>query len=656
MSMDRNISYEEKSIQTKRLGFALPDCIEYSRFGLWLKDTVIRAKSSANQQHETWAVYIGILSLNLVIAIMNSMVESHGISPLLLAILGCLIGLFQLSTYSDLRSSKSSYCFYIIFAIVTYQFPSQDFMIYKFSLAFLLLLISPKFIKDKRFLMIPILVYLLLDYLQHYSAFEISMKLIIFSLLMCFGGQLYHIEVQQSQIKKIQKSLQKSKFCASKSPINSIISSVNHSIELLKPFLETPKISDVMILLMHILKVIEKNPNIYSPSLEQITKNMDIEDKMFIEQNTYTIPPFDVTDLSPSTPTTREVIYGVAELSVILKKIGRDWNFNPLLIHSCTAGGALYTCAEYTFRYYNFHEVFSIHPKISINFFKAVESKYLPNPYHNSAHGADVMASFLYLCNPIISSITCVELLSCIIACLGHDTGHPGTNNRFLVQTKHDLALHYNDSSVLENMHARELFVLLMDENCNILKNIGDFWVVRKIVIEMILSTDMAKHFDIVGSTKAKQKTIAQRMENAGERLEVYKLLIKASDISHTAKETSLHERWCRLVIEEFFMQGYKEKELGLQVSMYCDRDTTDICKSQAGFIRNIAMPLFEEISRLLQWSEIDEICLNHIRENLNFWDKTRGIRRDSTTYDIDLEGFRAALRRVTLPKLRNFT
>ena len=655
MSMDIKISSEDKSIPIKRFQFALPDHLLYSRSLLWIRDTVTIAKHTVNRQRKTWTVYFGVLSLNLVVALRYSMRENHGYSPFFLALLGFFIGLVQLSTYLDLDNSRPSYCYYLILLIVSSPLPAQDSMLYKFSFSLLLLLISPKFVKKEKSLIISIIVYLVSEYLQYYKIYEVVMKLIIFSLLMCFVDQRYYIETQQSKIHKIKESLKENNACDSNSPINSIISSINHSMELLKEFSDTPEVSEAMISMLHILKVLEKNPNIYSPSLKRITKNMDIEDKIFIEQNTYTIPHFDISDLTPSKPIIQELVYGVSELSGILNKIGKDWNFNPFLVHSCTAGAALYTCAEYTFRYYNFHEAFSIPPKTSINFFRAMESKYLPNPYHNSMHGADVMASFLFLCEPVFTSITCIELLSCLVACLGHDIGHPGTNNRFLVQTKHDLALQYNDSSVLENMHARDLFSLLIDENCNILKNIGDYWIVRKIIIEMILSTDMAKHFDIVGSNKAKQKTIAQRMEVAGERLEVYKLFIKASDIAHTAKETDLHERWCKLVIEEFFTQGDREKELGLQVSMYCDRANTDICKSQVGFIKNIAMPLFEEISRLVQWSKIDEVCLSHIRENIAFWNKGHLVGRNSTIFDFDFAAFRAASRRVTLPKVRYF-
>ncbi len=48
-----------------------------------------------------------------------------------------------------------------------------------------------------------------------------------------------------------------------------------------------------------------------------------------------------------------------------------------------------------------------------------------------------------------------------ILAGLAHDVGHPGVNNPFLILSKHDLALRYNDKSPLENMHASVLYEIL---------------------------------------------------------------------------------------------------------------------------------------------------------------------------------------------------
>ena len=466
-------------------------------------------------------------------------------------------------------------------------------------------------------------------------------------LLTLSSSQVEPVTISEQQK---QDSLETNSSEDSPSPYQSIISSINHSINNLKKSQQTEFIIESQESLKKVLKILSKNQNIYSPNLKEITKHLDIEDKIFIEQNT--LPSkFEVSDCSPVTPTPLELVYGVSELGGILKQIGKEWNFNTIFVSSLTGNFPLYTCGEYIFIYYSFYKLFSIQSLQAKNFLKKVESKYNLNPYHNSCHAADVMNSFLYLSKSIIPQIPSIELFSCILACLGHDIGHPGTNNRFMVQTKHELALHYNDMSVLENMHARDLFSTMNDSSCNITQGVGDYWLMRKIIIELILSTDMAKHFDFLTSGKS-NKLIQDKLLNFNDRLDIYKLTIKSADISHTGKIFDIHKQWCKLLIEEFFSQGDKEKELGLPVSMYCDRQTTDVHKSQSGFLINIALPLFMRLQHDMQSEEIETNCVQQLRKNILYWQKRKDNGRNSTMTVGDGELLRAEFRRTTLPKL----
>lgn len=68
-------------------------------------------------------------------------------------------------------------------------------------------------------------------------------------------------------------------------------------------------------------------------------------------------------------------------------------------------------------------------------------------------------------------------------------------------------------------------------------------------------------------------------------------LLLHCADISHPSKTWHLHEKWTNLLVQEFFAQGDKEKELGLPFSPLCDRNNTHIAQSQIGFINFIVEP-----------------------------------------------------------------
>ena len=64
-----------------------------------------------------------------------------------------------------------------------------------------------------------------------------------------------------------------------------------------------------------------------------------------------------------------------------------------------------------------------------------------------------------------------------LISCAGHDVAHPGNNNLFEINSQTELALTYNDKSVLENYSLFVLFNFLGDNNLNIFKEIDGYEV-----------------------------------------------------------------------------------------------------------------------------------------------------------------------------------
>jgi len=69
----------------------------------------------------------------------------------------------------------------------------------------------------------------------------------------------------------------------------------------------------------------------------------------------------------------------------------------------------------------------------------------------------------------------------------------------------------------------------------------------------MILSTDMAKHFDMLGNFKGKFIDGEKSIDNFDDRLETLKLAMKCADIGHTAKTFEIHQKWSNQLAEEFF-------------------------------------------------------------------------------------------------------
>jgi hypothetical protein len=87
-------------------------------------------------------------------------------------------------------------------------------------------------------------------------------------------------------------------------------------------------------------------------------------------------------------------------------------------------------------------------------------------------------------------------IFSSCLAAIVHDYEHNGVNNDFLIRTSHPRAMVYNDRACQEQHHIAAAFACLEQENNNVLKNFSAETkrAVRKIMIELVLGTDMSQH------------------------------------------------------------------------------------------------------------------------------------------------------------------
>lgn len=57
--------------------------------------------------------------------------------------------------------------------------------------------------------------------------------------------------------------------------------------------------------------------------------------------------------------------------------------------------------------------------------------------------------------------------------------------------------------------------------------------------------------------------------------------MVHCSDLSNPTKPLEIYKQWVNRIMEEFFQQGDKERDKGLDISPMCDRHTATIEKSQ---------------------------------------------------------------------------
>ena len=282
------------------------------------------------------------------------------------------------------------------------------------------------------------------------------------------------------------------------------------------------------------------------------------------------------------------------------------------------------------------------------SFLKSVTNQYLISTlYHNSIHGADITQTiclfFNYSNAEKISHTKALDLLSIIISALGHDIGHPGLTNNFHINSLSELAITYNDSSCLENFHLATLFKTLRKDETNIFENLSvqDFKKIRKKMISEILATDMAIHGKIINNIRSKipEYLMQEKNNSNSNNIQKFELItdinneettdeekqalldyfIHAADLGHNTKLFQISLRWVELLSEEFWLQGDKEKKMNLSISFLCDRENTDVPKSQVGFIGGFILPTFQYL--VIMFPSL-KFTVDNAKNNIKEWQK----------------------------------
>ncbi|XP_072299225.1 3',5'-cyclic-AMP phosphodiesterase 4C isoform X3 [Eucyclogobius newberryi] len=267
-----------------------------------------------------------------------------------------------------------------------------------------------------------------------------------------------------------------------------------------------------------------------------------------------------------------------------------------------------------------------------VTYIMTLEDHYHANvAYHNSLHAADVTQStHVLLSTPALDAVfTDLEILAALFAAAIHDVDHPGVSNQFLINTNSELALMYNDESVLENHHLAVGFKLLHEDNCDIFQNLSkrQRQSLRKLVIDMVLATDMSKHMSLLADLKTMVET--KKVTSSGvllldhytDRIQVLRNMVHCADLSNPTKPLAVYRQWTERIMEEFFRQGDKERERGMEISPMCDKHTASVEKSQVGFIDYIVHPLWETWGDLVH-PDAQEI-LDTLEDNRDWYQST---------------------------------
>ncbi|CAL8370288.1 unnamed protein product [Boreogadus saida] len=309
------------------------------------------------------------------------------------------------------------------------------------------------------------------------------------------------------------------------------------------------------------------------------------------------------------------------------------------------------TCTMYAiFQERDLMRTFRIPADVLVTFLLTLEDHYHSDvAYHNSLHAADVAQStHILLSTPALHGVfTDLEVLAAIFAAAIHDVDHPGVSNQFLINTNSELALMYNDESVLENHHLAVGFKLLQEDNCDIFQNVckKQRQMLRRMVIDMVLATDMSKHMSLLANLKTMVETKKVTssgvllLDNYTDRMQVLRNMVHCADLSNPTKSLDLYRQWTDRIMEEFFHQGDRERQRGMEISPMCDKHTASVERTQVGFIDYIVHPLWETWADLVHPDAQD--ILDTLEDNRNWYQSMIPQSPSPPLYSSDGEGGR---------------
>ncbi|XP_055775063.1 cAMP-specific 3',5'-cyclic phosphodiesterase 4D-like isoform X4 [Salvelinus fontinalis] len=319
------------------------------------------------------------------------------------------------------------------------------------------------------------------------------------------------------------------------------------------------------------------------------------------------------------------------ELAKELEDVNK-WGLNVFKVTQFSGNRPLTVMMHTIFQERDLLKTFKIPLDTFITYLMTLEDHYHGDvAYHNNIHAADVTQStHVLLSTPALEAVfTDLEILAAIFASAIHDVDHPGVSNQFLINTNSELALMYNDSSVLENHHLAVGFKLLQEENCDIFQNLSkkQRQSLRKMVIDIVLATDMSKHMNLLADLKTMVETKKVTssgvllLDNYSDRIQVLQNMVHCADLSNPTKPLQLYRQWTDRIMEEFFTQGDRERERGMEISPMCDKHNASVQKSQVGFIDYIVHPLWETWADLVHPDAQD--ILDTLEDNREWYQST---------------------------------
>eukprot|EP00455_Lapot_gusevi_P000795 TRINITY_DN10354_c0_g2_i1.p1 TRINITY_DN10354_c0_g2~~TRINITY_DN10354_c0_g2_i1.p1 ORF type:complete len:278 (-),score=36.98 TRINITY_DN10354_c0_g2_i1:28-756(-) len=229
----------------------------------------------------------------------------------------------------------------------------------------------------------------------------------------------------------------------------------------------------------------------------------------------------------------------------------------------------------------------------------------------------------------LYGNISDFDVLAVFMAVLFHDYRHPGFTNQYLIATQDELATLYNDVRVVENFACTAAFRLISEPDYDVFEavSVTNRIRLRQQIIALVFATNLSDHFHFLQYVRSSlladdnPASVISSIDfsRTDPRCDLLlKLLLKCADVSQAARPTQAYLRWSYLTSEEFFCQGDIEREQGMSISRFMDRNKPTPILCHQMFLSNIVLPIFASIAALVpsMWS-----AHSLVESHLAYWD-----------------------------------
>ena len=273
------------------------------------------------------------------------------------------------------------------------------------------------------------------------------------------------------------------------------------------------------------------------------------------------------------------------------------------------------------FRVLGINTVFKISDDDLITFIQAVCAHHNDVPYHNFTHVSYVTHGvFLILHTPeAMTMLNDLDRFVLMTAAVCHDLDHNGFTNSFHAATLTELAVRYNDTSILEMHHCATAWGIMSSSSMNFLKGLtpAESAYFRKMLIALILSTDMSKHMDLTKQFKA--ATFSQDMDDENKVL-LMKAILHTVDVGNAVRPQSACQENAMNVQKEFMAQVKVEEEKGFTPAPFMNPKNESIAwQLEVSFIDYVTAPLWHRMAEIFPSLSA---CVDQITANRDYFQK----------------------------------